>query len=197
MIGGKRVEYDDSPEELTRAVLSESAEGAAAYLRQEWLVLAMDALIEARRKSGLTQRDLATRMETTQSSIARLERDIEGSVTLHRYIDYAIACGVMPMVPQLLPLHELRHMALEDPSTSALIAGRPVTPWRFVKGIGRRLIGARSNAESCEAASTAKEAEPYPTPIALGTADFSAGRTESDWPAQENGWWTMPQMVTI
>ena len=48
-----------------------------------------DALIEARVKAGLTQEELAARMQTTQSAIARLEsgRGLPSSRTLKRFAD--------------------------------------------------------------------------------------------------------------
>lgn len=36
-------------------------------------------------------------MGTTQPAISRLENGHEGRATLHRYIEYAIACGVPPL----------------------------------------------------------------------------------------------------
>ena len=48
-----------------------------------------DAIVEARVKAGLTQHELASRMDTTQSAIARLEsgRAIPSGRTLQRLAD--------------------------------------------------------------------------------------------------------------
>jgi transcriptional regulator with XRE-family HTH domain len=55
---------------------------------------------EARRRAGLTQRELAERVGTTQSAIARLERG--GTEPAYERVVEAIrACG-LELVPQLL-----------------------------------------------------------------------------------------------
>lgn len=55
---------------------------------------------EARRRAGLTQVELAERMGTTQSAIARLERG--GTEPSYERVDRAVrACG-LELVPQLL-----------------------------------------------------------------------------------------------
>ena len=48
---------------------------------------------ECRKRAGLTQAQLAERMGTTQSAIARLERGV-GEPTLKRLSDVATACGL-------------------------------------------------------------------------------------------------------
>ncbi len=59
-----------------------------------------DLIREARRRAGLTQVELAERLGTTQSAIARLERG--GTEPSYRRVDEAVrACG-MELVPQLL-----------------------------------------------------------------------------------------------
>ena len=59
-----------------------------------------DLIREARRRAGLTQRELAERLETTQSAIARLERG-GTEPSYERVAEAARACG-MDLVPQLL-----------------------------------------------------------------------------------------------
>jgi transcriptional regulator with XRE-family HTH domain len=56
---------------------------------------------EARRRAGLTQAELAERLGTTQSAIARLERG-GTEPSFERVVDAARACG-LELVPQLLP----------------------------------------------------------------------------------------------
>ena len=59
-----------------------------------------DLIREARRRAGLTQRELAERLDTTQSAIARLERS--GTEPSYERVAGAVhACG-MELVPQLL-----------------------------------------------------------------------------------------------
>lgn len=56
---------------------------------------------EARRRAGLTQRELAERLGTTQSAIARLERG--GTEPSYERVDEAVrACGLQ-LVPRILP----------------------------------------------------------------------------------------------
>ena len=59
-----------------------------------------DLIREARRRAGLTQRELAERLGTTQSAIARLERG--GTEPSYERVAEALrACG-LDLVPQLL-----------------------------------------------------------------------------------------------
>ncbi len=59
-----------------------------------------DLIREARRRAGFTQRELAERLDTTQSAIARLERG--GTEPSYERVAEAVrACG-MDLVPQLL-----------------------------------------------------------------------------------------------
>ena len=63
-----------------------------------------DLIREARRRAGLTQRELAERLDTTQSAIARLERG--GTEPSYERVAEAVrACG-MDLVPQLLRTDE-------------------------------------------------------------------------------------------
>lgn len=60
-----------------------------------------DLIREARRRAALTQRELAGRLGTTQSAIARLERG-GTEPSYGRVVEAVRACG-MDLVPQLLP----------------------------------------------------------------------------------------------
>jgi transcriptional regulator with XRE-family HTH domain len=63
-------------------------------------VQAGDLIREARRRAALTQRELAERLGTTQSAIARLERG--GTEPSYERVAEAVrACG-LDLVPQLL-----------------------------------------------------------------------------------------------
>ncbi len=60
-----------------------------------------DLIREARRRAGFTQDELAERLGTTQSAIARLEGG--GTEPSYQRVDEAVrACG-MELVPELLP----------------------------------------------------------------------------------------------
>lgn len=85
----------DSGEEFTRE-----------YLKAKFLSSAGRSLYYARRWAGLTQAQIAERLHTTQSAIARLEADKDGAMTFHRYADFAIACGLMPRSLMLEPILE-------------------------------------------------------------------------------------------
>ncbi|HVY35494.1 MAG TPA: helix-turn-helix transcriptional regulator [Caulobacteraceae bacterium] len=57
---------------------------------------ALRTLLEARRQSGLTQEEIATRMGTSKSAVSRLEsslRDPKHSPTFETIRRYAKACG--------------------------------------------------------------------------------------------------------
>ncbi|MET0831886.1 MAG: helix-turn-helix transcriptional regulator [Acidimicrobiia bacterium] len=56
---------------------------------------------EARRRSGLTQAELASRIGTTQSAVARLEND-RSATSFDRLARIARACG-LELVPTLRP----------------------------------------------------------------------------------------------
>lgn len=82
------------------------------YLKARFLSSIGRSLYYARRQAGLTQADVAERMHTTQSAIARFESGKDGSMSFRRYVDFAMACGMMPrsLVPHsiLEPIASLR-----------------------------------------------------------------------------------------
>jgi transcriptional regulator with XRE-family HTH domain len=103
--------------DLVRDVLLDD-ETATEYLVQAWLGSTAQSLQEARRRAGLTQADVAQKLGTKQPNIARLEKDAEGSISLHRYISYAVACGMMPLDVKLETLGNVRSYALHDPDAA-------------------------------------------------------------------------------
>ena len=66
------------------------------YLKASFLSSIGRSLYYARRQAGLTQANVAERMDTTQSAVARFEAGKDGSMSFRRYVDFAIACGMMP-----------------------------------------------------------------------------------------------------
>jgi transcriptional regulator with XRE-family HTH domain len=63
-----------------------------------------DLIREARRRAGLSQHDLAERLGTTQSAIARLERG-GTEPSFHRVNEAVRACG-LELLPQLLAIDD-------------------------------------------------------------------------------------------
>lgn len=82
------------------------------YLRSKFLSSVGRSLYYARQKAGLTQEQVAERMNTKQPAIARLETDLNGSMSFRTYADFAIACGMVPrslMIESILePIKSLR-----------------------------------------------------------------------------------------
>lgn len=71
-------------------------EALREYLRARWLITATTMLEEARIQRHLTQCELAERLKTKQSVISRTESDFSGSITLRRFIDWLLACEMVP-----------------------------------------------------------------------------------------------------
>ncbi len=91
------------------------------YLKTGFLSSAVDALFYARRQAGLTQTQVAERLNTKQASIARLEADTNGSLTLRRYVEFALACGMVPLDITLAPIDSVRDFVRNHPDS-------PLTP---------------------------------------------------------------------
>lgn len=109
-------------EDSIRELLSSDNEAARAYLKESFLSEAILALFHARRDAGLTQAQLAARLGVKQPTIARLERDFSGSVTLRRYVEVALACGVIPLDLALVPVEQLKRFVLDDPGAEKTAA---------------------------------------------------------------------------
>jgi DNA-binding XRE family transcriptional regulator len=86
--------HDD--DEKWKRRLEEDPEFKAAYDALEEEFAALDALLTARKEAGLTQAQVAERMGTTASAVARLEGAItreKHSPTFNTLKRYAKACG--------------------------------------------------------------------------------------------------------
>lgn len=81
--------------ELVYAGISDER-SAKRYLRALFLAEAAAELFDAREDAGLSQEELATRLETKQPSISRTERNLDGAISLGRFIDWVMACGTWP-----------------------------------------------------------------------------------------------------
>ncbi|SRR6266487_543163 len=85
------------------------------YLRAGFLESAVNTLYQVRRQAGLTQAQVAEKLNTKQAAIARLEDDTEGAMSLRRYVDFVIACGWIPYDIALVPIEAVRGYFLENP----------------------------------------------------------------------------------
>ena len=65
--------------------------------KQDFFETVIHELVKVRHKAGLTQAQLAERMGTKQAVISRMEHDRCGSMSMHRFVDYALACGYAPL----------------------------------------------------------------------------------------------------
>ena len=88
-----------------------------AYLRAGFLESAVNTLYEVRRQAGLTQAQVAEKLNTGQAVIARLEDDTEGAMSLHRYVDFVMACGMIPYNIMPVPIEAVRDYVLENPQS--------------------------------------------------------------------------------
>ena len=86
-----------------------------AYLKARFLSSAVRALYNARRKAGLTQAQVAEQLNTKQAAIARLEADTDGSLSLRRFVDYALACGMDPLDIILEPMESVCDYVIHNP----------------------------------------------------------------------------------
>lgn len=102
---------------LTQMLINETegSEFVQAYLKAGFLSSAVDALFHARRQADLTQSQIAELMKTKQSAIARMEADTSGTMSLYRYVEFALACGMVPLDIKLVPVKALQSYAIAHP----------------------------------------------------------------------------------
>src|SRR5690348_6500497 len=84
---------------------------ARSYLKADTLVNVIDGLFSARRQAGLTQEQVAEKTGHKQAVIARWEAETDGSISLHRYVDFVLACGFVPQIT-LVPFEQAKHEAI-------------------------------------------------------------------------------------
>lgn len=104
----------DRSAEIHKQILEDPG-AAATYLRSSWFYRTMEAIRDARLRNGLTQQDIAEKLGTTQSAIARLENAHTGNFSLDRLLKYAWACGAAPLDLEFVVPEELRQLALNAP----------------------------------------------------------------------------------
>jgi DNA-binding XRE family transcriptional regulator len=85
------------------------------YLRADFLASAAISLSRLRHDAGLTQAQIAEKLHTKQSAIARLEADFDGAMSLRRYVDFALACGLVPYNFAFVPITVAREFVIKNP----------------------------------------------------------------------------------
>ncbi len=91
-------------------------EFALEYLKSDFLTAAVNALFYMRRESGLTQAQVAERLHTTQSAVARSEGDFDGGISLRRYVAFALACGMVPHNITFAPFNSVVSYTIAQPN---------------------------------------------------------------------------------
>lgn len=93
-------------------------EFAAEYLKSVFLETTVNDLFYVRRQAGLTQAQVAEKMKTKQAAIARFEADFDGGMSLRRYVDFALACDMIPLRITLAPVEQVRQYTVARPKGS-------------------------------------------------------------------------------
>ena len=107
---------------LEKSVTS-NPDAAVAFLRRDFLRVSARQLYNARKAAGLSQAQLAEMLHTTQSVISRTEADLSGSISLKRYVEWLVACQVVPKNLELVPLSlatEVAHQTLSTRYTTSV-----------------------------------------------------------------------------
>jgi len=128
---------------ITRKLKDEKngMENTVEYLRSAFLSSAVDALFYARRKSKLTQEQVARKLGKKQEAITRWEADVDGKMSLRQYFDLAIASGMVPLNMVLEPIESVRNFLIENPEappTPSLYSdwlqkkSEPITPHTII-----------------------------------------------------------------
>ncbi len=111
----ENLQTTDNSSQFLLEMLTDEHNGDAfahSYLKASFLSSAIDALFQARRQAGLTQAQVAEKLGTKQAAIARLEADTEGAISLRRYVEFALACGMVPLNIELVPINAARDSIL-------------------------------------------------------------------------------------
>jgi len=97
-------------------ILETGSDETREYLKERFLTAAVLSLFEQRKASGLTQAEVAERLGTKQPAISSIEADFSGSFSFRRYVDYALACGTLPLDLSFAPVEGIRRFLLDEPS---------------------------------------------------------------------------------
>jgi transcriptional regulator with XRE-family HTH domain len=117
MENSKDIQVQTTSDFITEMMTDEQTgdEFSREYLKAGFLSSAVRALFYARKEAGLTQAQVAEQLNTKQAAIARLEADTEGSMSLRRYVEAALACGMIPLDITLVPVSVLRDYVIAHP----------------------------------------------------------------------------------
>lgn len=99
------------------------------YLKTDWIIGMMLRLEQARKDAGLTQGDLAQKLNRQQSVVSRTERDLEGSISLSRYADWLFACDAIPSEIEIMSLENARQNLLMAPMNSITQTSAAPNAW--------------------------------------------------------------------
>lgn len=115
-------------EDLLREYVYSSEEATDEYMKEMWLLASIGNLVRSRLQAGLTQREVADALGTTQSAIARLEAG--NDIKLSRLWDYLRVCGSVPSevtaVPQTLARTHRADSAPDLSSANGMV-DRPIS----------------------------------------------------------------------
>ncbi len=120
------------------------------YMRSAFFSSAVDALFYARRKSKLTQEQVAQKLGKKQEAIARWEADVDGKMSLRQYFDLAIASGMVPLNMVLEPIESVRDFVIENPEA-------PQTPYIYSDWLQKRREPITQQAIILQAKNSARE----------------------------------------
>lgn len=114
----ENIQITGTTDELIVKMLTDEEHGeefTREYLKASFLSAAVNELFHARRDAGLTQAQVAEKLNTKQTAIARLEADTAGSMSLRRFVEFALACGRMPFDIKLELVNSFRNYVIDNP----------------------------------------------------------------------------------
>lgn len=131
------------------------------YFKADFLTAVANSLFTLRREAGLTQAQIAERLSTKQSAIARLEADFDGAMSLRRYIDFVLACGFVPHQLAFTSIEAARTFLIAQPAISLTLENQAkVSKLTFRLELKPDLILSQKPLSFTTSATTLQEAEP-------------------------------------
>lgn len=88
------------------------------FLKTDWILSTMLNLEKVRKDMHYSQKDLAERLGTTQSVVSRTESDSTGAISVRRYVEWLLACGVVPTELAVEPWLKVKTQAYMTNSSS-------------------------------------------------------------------------------